>query len=295
MPDLIGVNGDRAADLLRSRAFRVTVVGRTAVSRRAAGHRAAAVAAGGLPDCARRADFPRGQPVSVLLAPSILSADFAGAGRGDRGRRARRRRPDSRGRDGRPFRAQHHASGRRSSGRSKRVARLPLDVHLMIAEPDRYLEAFAEAGADMDLGARRRCCPTCTARSARSRHSEDRPAWCSIRPRRSAPSRRSPPTSISCSSCRSIRDSAARSSSRTARTRCGPSARCSIAPAAGASIEIDGGIDESNIARVVAAGADILVAGSAIFDTPDPEAAARHLKALAAAAAASRPVGRGDA
>jgi len=30
----------------------------------------------------------------------------------------------------------------------RRATTLPLDVHLMIAEPDRYLEAFAEAGAD---------------------------------------------------------------------------------------------------------------------------------------------------
>jgi ribulose-phosphate 3-epimerase len=29
----------------------------------------------------------------------------------------------------------------------KRVARLPLDVHLMISDPDRYIQAFAEAGA----------------------------------------------------------------------------------------------------------------------------------------------------
>src|SRR5207244_12340327 len=28
------------------------------------------------------------------------------------------------------------------------VTRLPLEVHLMISEPDRYLEAFATAGAD---------------------------------------------------------------------------------------------------------------------------------------------------
>ncbi len=37
-----------------------------------------------------------------------------------------------------------------------------------------------------------------------------------------------------------------------------------------APIEIDGGIDLSNIARAVAAGADILVTGSAIYNTPDP-------------------------
>src|SRR4051794_23222150 len=28
------------------------------------------------------------------------------------------------------------------------VTKLPLDVHLMIVEPDRYVDAFAEAGAD---------------------------------------------------------------------------------------------------------------------------------------------------
>ena len=31
----------------------------------------------------------------------------------------------------------------------KRVARVPLDVHLMITDPDKYAEAFVEAGADM--------------------------------------------------------------------------------------------------------------------------------------------------
>src|SRR5262249_62278241 len=31
----------------------------------------------------------------------------------------------------------------------KRIATVPLDVHLMIEAPDRYIEAFAEAGAAM--------------------------------------------------------------------------------------------------------------------------------------------------
>jgi ribulose-phosphate 3-epimerase len=44
-------------------------------------------------------------------------------------------------------------------------------------------------------------------------------------------------------------------------------------------IEIDGGIDQENIAAVVAAGAEIIVAGSAIFGTSDPEAAVRDLRA----------------
>jgi ribulose-phosphate 3-epimerase len=54
-----------------------------------------------------------------------------------------------------------------------------------------------------------------------------------------------------------------------------------------AAIEIDGGIDQHNIARVVAAGARIIVAGSAIFNTPDAERATRELKAAALGAVAA--------
>jgi ribulose-phosphate 3-epimerase len=46
-------------------------------------------------------------------------------------------------------------------------------------------------------------------------------------------------------------------------------------------IEIDGGIDQSNVGDVVAAGANILVAGQAIFGTADPEDATRALRASA--------------
>jgi ribulose-phosphate 3-epimerase len=43
-------------------------------------------------------------------------------------------------------------------------------------------------------------------------------------------------------------------------------------------IEIDGGIDRKNIETVVSAGAEIIVAGSAIFGTSDAEAAVRDLR-----------------
>ena len=43
-------------------------------------------------------------------------------------------------------------------------------------------------------------------------------------------------------------------------------------------IEIDGGIDLTNIGEVVAAGAEIIVAGTAIFGTGDPAAAVRDLR-----------------
>ncbi len=42
-------------------------------------------------------------------------------------------------------------------------------------------------------------------------------------------------------------------------------------------IEIDGGIDATNVAEVVGAGAEIIVAGSAIFGKEDPVAATREM------------------
>jgi ribulose-phosphate 3-epimerase len=53
-----------------------------------------------------------------------------------------------------------------------------------------------------------------------------------------------------------------------------------------AAIEVDGGVDRTNAARIVEAGATILVAGNSIFGTGDPERATRDLRAAAAAKAA---------
>lgn len=57
-------------------------------------------------------------------------------------------------------------------------------------------------------------------------------------------------------------------------------------------IEVDGGIKPDTVAEAVEAGADILVAGSAIFDGVDAPAAARRLKQRLAELEASRPRGR---
>jgi ribulose-phosphate 3-epimerase len=45
-------------------------------------------------------------------------------------------------------------------------------------------------------------------------------------------------------------------------------------------IEVDGGINTSTASEVVEAGADILVAGSAIFKAPDPVLAIRDLRSV---------------
>ena len=45
-------------------------------------------------------------------------------------------------------------------------------------------------------------------------------------------------------------------------------------------IEIDGGVGEKNAAEIAAAGATVLVAGSSVFNAPDPVAAVAKLKSL---------------
>jgi ribulose-phosphate 3-epimerase len=59
-----------------------------------------------------------------------------------------------------------------------------------------------------------------------------------------------------------------------------------------APIEVDGGIDLHTVGAIVAAGAEILVAGSAVFHARDPEAAARELKSAALAVLDTSTSGR---
>ncbi|MCS6996241.1 MAG: ribulose-phosphate 3-epimerase [Casimicrobiaceae bacterium] len=55
-------------------------------------------------------------------------------------------------------------------------------------------------------------------------------------------------------------------------------------------LEIDGGVKVDNIGRIVAAGADTIVAGSAVFGAPDPDGGYRSiLRRLREAAASPQP------
>ena len=86
--------------------------------------------------------------MSVLIAPSILSADFAALGEAvaaiERGG-ADLIHVDVM--DG--HFVPNITIGPPVVRSLKRVATVPLDVHLMITDPDRYIEAFVEAGAAM--------------------------------------------------------------------------------------------------------------------------------------------------
>jgi ribulose-phosphate 3-epimerase len=167
----------------------------------------------------------------------------------------------------------------------KRVSRIPLDVHLMIEHPDRYIEAFVSAGAaSVTVHAEAVVHLHRTVHLIKSLGAK---AGVALNPA-------TPPGALeeiagdvdyvlvmtvnpgfggqtfiprSESKVRAVRDLLRRAGSR-------------------APIEVDGGIDLTTAPGIVAAGADILVAGHAIFGSADPERAIRDLRAAAQAAVA---------
>jgi ribulose-phosphate 3-epimerase len=167
----------------------------------------------------------------------------------------------------------------------RRIARVPLDVHLMIEEPDRYLEAFVQAGAAMI---------SVHAEAVRHLHR-------TIHHIKALGARAgvalNPATPIS-----AIEEMAGdldhvlvmsvnpgfggqtfipRSESKIQAVR-------RLLDGAGnpAPIEVDGGVDGGNIGRLIAAGASIFVVGNAIFGQDDPTVATRVIRDAALAAVA---------
>jgi ribulose-phosphate 3-epimerase len=229
--------------------------------------------------------------VNVRLAPSILSADFAALG--DAIAAAERGGADLIHVDVMDGHFVPNITIGPPVVRSiKRVATVPLDVHLMIEDPDRYIGAFVEAGAAMisvhaevlphlhrtvhavkALGARAGVVlnpSTPVAMLEEIAGDVDFVLVMSVNPGFGGQSF-IPRSEQKVSAVRALLDRSGNS----------------------APVEIDGGIDRGNIARVVRAGAEIIVAGSAVFHTGDPERATRELKSAALAAIPSPESPRG--
>jgi ribulose-phosphate 3-epimerase len=162
----------------------------------------------------------------------------------------------------------------------RRVATRPLDVHLMIEDPDRYIEEFVAAGASMvsvHVEVVRHLHRTVTLiRKLGAK------AGVVINPATPAGSLEAVAPDVDFVLVMSVNPGFSGQSfirhslDKLRRVR-------SLLESAGspALLEIDGGIDQTNVSDVVAAGANILVAGHAIFGNPDPEAATRALRAAA--------------
>ncbi|MBX3276932.1 MAG: ribulose-phosphate 3-epimerase [Acidobacteria bacterium] len=164
------------------------------------------------------------------------------------------------------------------------ATRLPIDVHLMIEEPDRYIGDFAKAGADWIS-----VHPEATRHLHRTisyiKHAGCRPGVV-LNPATPLSAVEEVVADVHHVLLMSVNPGFGgqkfipASLDKLKRLRALIRSKTSAAR-----IEIDGGIGPDNVADVVAAGAEILVAGSAVFGAPDPAEAVRALGQAANAAA----------
>jgi ribulose-phosphate 3-epimerase len=169
----------------------------------------------------------------------------------------------------------------------KKVAKVPLDVHLMIEDPDRFVEDFVKAGAAM-LSVHVEVLPHLH-RTIHYIKGLGAKAGVAINPSTSISALEEIAGDVDHVLVMSVNPGFGgqtfipRSESKIQAIRALLDRAGNRAP-----IEVDGGVDTTNAARLVSAGASILVAGNAIFSSPDPAAATRELRAAAGATIAAR-------
>jgi ribulose-phosphate 3-epimerase len=226
--------------------------------------------------------------VSVQIAPSILSADFAALGEAVAA--AERGGADLIHVDVMDGHFVPNITiGPLVVRALKRIARVPLDVHLMITDPDRYIEAFADAGAAM-ISVHVEVLPHLH-RTVHAIKALGAKAGVVLNPSTPVVALEQIAGDVDFVLVMSVNPGFG---GQSFIPRSEPKVRevrglLDRAGNASALIEIDGGIDLHTAPRVVAAGARILVAGAAIFHAPDPERATRELKAAAAGALQTAP------
>jgi ribulose-phosphate 3-epimerase len=170
----------------------------------------------------------------------------------------------------------------------RRVTRLPLDVHLMIEEPARYVEAFARAGADwisVHLEADRHLHRTLQAVRALGLR-----AGLAINP--ATPLTGIEPVGSDVDLVLLMSVNPGFSGQRfiePVREKIRQLDRLRRERGWKLDIEVDGGVDATNAASLAGLGADILVVGSAIFNGGRPGAATRNLRRLLSGAPKPSP------
>jgi ribulose-phosphate 3-epimerase len=165
----------------------------------------------------------------------------------------------------------------------RKATRLPLDVHLMIEHPERQIDEFARAGADR-ISVHVEACADLPAVLALIRDAGASPGL-ALNPPTPMEAVRPFLGLIDLLLVMSVNPGwggqpfVDGSMERLATAR-------AMREAAGAAfhIEVDGGIHPHNAQAAVAAGADVLVAGTAVFKEPDYAAAIRALRGAEAVA-----------
>jgi ribulose-phosphate 3-epimerase len=162
----------------------------------------------------------------------------------------------------------------------RKRAHVPLDVHLMIESPDLFVEAFVEAGAgSLTVHAEAVVHLNRTIHFIKSLGVK---AGVALNPSTPVGALEEVAGDVDYVLVMTVNPGFGgqtfipRSESKVRRVRELLQREGNTAP-----IEVDGGIDVHTAPRIVAAGADILVAGHSIFNTPDPAAATRALRAAA--------------
>jgi ribulose-phosphate 3-epimerase len=220
--------------------------------------------------------------MSVLIAPSILAADFAALGLAIAA--VERGGADLIHVDVMDGHFVPNLTLGPAVVRSiKPVAKVPLDVHLMITDPDRYIAEFAAAGAAM-ISVHVEVLPHLH-RTVHAIKALGVKAGVVINPATPVAALEQIAGDVDFVLVMSVNPG-------FAGQKFIPGSEAKIQEARAlldrlknpAPVEIDGGIDLQNVERVVAAGARIVVAGAAIFQMSDPERATRELKAAALAA-----------
>jgi len=166
----------------------------------------------------------------------------------------------------------------------KQRARKPLDVHLMIVEPEKYVDAFVEAGADI-LTVHVEASPHLHRTLQQIRKAGARPAV-ALNPHTPLSSIENVLEDLDMVLVMSVNPGFGGQSFIPQALRKIRELR-RMADERGLTdlwIEVDGGIGPKNVGEVAAAGANVFVAGSAVFNTPDYAAAIAAIRENAARA-----------
>lgn len=165
--------------------------------------------------------------------------------------------------------------------RLARVSALPLDVHLMIDDPDRWAPGFAEAGAEtVTFHAEASASPVATARAIRDAGAR---AGIALKPATDAEPFLALLDEFDQVLVMTVEPGFGGQSFMPAMLDKVRRVRAAIGDR-DVRLQVDGGIAADTIADAAAAGADTFVAGSAVFGQDDPDAAVQRLRALAGSA-----------
>ena len=162
----------------------------------------------------------------------------------------------------------------------KRVAGVPLDVHLMAIEPERHIEAFALAGAAM-ISVHLEASPHLH-RTLSAIRAHGLAAGAAINPGTPVDALKAVANQVDYVVVMSVNPGYAgqrfipESTAKVSEARALLDAAGNRAP-----VEVDGGVGPANAVELVEAGAEILVAASAIFGADNPASATRALRETA--------------